>query len=43
MTQSPIFLVTVFAKNERANLSRSERTSAVALSKRILAAYGDEA
>ena len=42
-TRLPIFLVTVFAKNERANLSRSERKSAVALSKQILAAYGDEA
>ena len=38
----PIFLVTVFAKNERDNLSRSELASAVALSKRILATYGGE-
>ena len=38
----PIFLVTVFAKNERANLSRSEQASAVALSRRVLAAYGGE-
>ncbi len=38
----PIFLVTVFAKNERANLSRSEQAAAVALSKRILATYGAE-
>lgn len=38
----PFSPVTVFAKNERANLSRSERTSAVALSKKILAAYGGQ-
>lgn len=42
-TRTPIFLVTIFAKNEKANLSRSELASAVALSKKILAAYGDEA
>ena len=40
--QMPIFLVTVFAKNERANLSRSQQASVVALGKRILAAYGGE-
>ena len=36
----PIFLVTVFAKNERANLSRSQQVSVVAMSRKILAAYG---
>ena len=42
-TRMPIFLVTIFAKNEKANLSRSELASAVALIKKILAVYGDEA
>jgi hypothetical protein len=37
---SPIFLLTVFAKNEKANLTRSEQTAAVRLSKTLLAAYG---
>ena len=39
-TRMPIFLVTVFAKNERANLSRNQQASVVALSRKILAAYG---
>ena len=38
----PIFLVTVFAKNERDNLTKTEQAAAVALSKRIVAMYGDE-
>ena len=38
----PIFLVTVFAKNEKANLTRTEQAAAVALSKRIVALYGGE-
>lgn len=38
----PIFLVTVFAKNEKANLTKSEQAAAVELSKRIVAMYGDE-
>ena len=36
----PLILVTVFAKNERDNLSQSEQAAAVALSKRLIAAYG---
>jgi len=36
----PLFLVTVFGKNEKANLSRAELSGAVALSKQILANYG---
>lgn len=38
----PIFLITVFAKNEKANLSKAEQVAAVELSKRIVAAYGGE-
>lgn len=37
----PIFLVTVFAKNEKDNLTKAEQTAAVELSKRIVAMYGD--
>jgi hypothetical protein len=37
----PIFLITVFAKNERANLSKTEQASAVEMSKAIVAKYGD--
>jgi len=36
----PLFLVTVFAKNEKSNLSRSEQAAAVELSKRLLKNYG---
>ncbi len=36
----PLFLLTVFAKNEKANLSKSEQEAAVALSKQLLATYG---
>ena len=38
----PIFLVTVFAKNEKDNLTKTEQAAAVDLSKRIVAMYGDE-
>ncbi len=38
----PIFLITVFAKNEKDNLSKSEQAAAVELSKRIVARYGVE-
>lgn len=37
----PIFLLTVFAKNEKDNLSRVEQAAAVALSKQLLARYGE--
>lgn len=40
-THMPIFLVTVFAKNEKGNLSKAEQTAAAALSKMLLATYGD--
>lgn len=36
----PIFLITVFAKNEKSNLSKSEQAAAVELSKRIVETYG---
>ena len=39
-THMPLFLVTVFAKNEKDNLSKSEQTALVALSKGLLATYG---
>lgn len=38
----PVFLVTVFAKNEKDNLSKAEKSAAVALSKKIIAAYGEK-
>jgi hypothetical protein len=37
----PIFLVTVFAKNEKDNLSRAEEAELIALGKVLLARYGD--
>ncbi len=37
----PIFLVTVFAKNEKDNLSKAEQAELVALSKQLIAHYGD--
>jgi hypothetical protein len=37
----PIFLLTVFAKNEKDNLSRTEQAAAIALGKLLLATYGD--
>lgn len=37
----PIFLVTLFAKNEKDNLSKAEQAELVALSKLLLAHYGD--
>lgn len=36
----PIFLITVFAKNEKDNLTKSERASAIALSQVLLETYG---
>lgn len=38
----PIFLITVFAKNEKSNLGKTELVAAVELSKKIVAAYGEE-
>jgi hypothetical protein len=37
----PLFLVTVFAKNEQDNLSKTEQAAAVELSKKLIATYGD--
>lgn len=37
----PIFLVTVFAKNEKDNLGRVEQAELIALSKALIARYGD--
>lgn len=39
-THMPIFLVTVFAKNEKDNLSRAEQAELVMLGKALLAHYG---
>ncbi len=36
----PIFLVTVFAKNEKDNLGKAEQAELIALSKALLARYG---
>lgn len=38
----PLFLMTVYGKNEKANLSTKELATSVALSKAIVASYGDE-
>ncbi|GEN04836.1 hypothetical protein AIN02nite_28610 [Acetobacter indonesiensis] len=37
----PLFLLTVFAKNEKDNLSRSEQAALVNLSKTLIAKYGE--
>lgn len=37
----PIFLVTMFAKDEKDNLSRAEQTELMTLGKLLLAYYGD--
>ncbi|GFM29098.1 type II toxin-antitoxin system RelE/ParE family toxin [Novosphingobium sp. PY1] len=39
--QIPIFLVTVFAKNEKDNLTKAEQAELIAMSKALLARYGD--
>ena len=36
-----IFLITVFAKNEKNNLTRAEQVAAVELAKALVATYGD--
>lgn len=38
----PLFLLTVFAKNEKNNLTRAELTAAIELSKQLVTNYGDE-
>ncbi|WP_298304644.1 type II toxin-antitoxin system RelE/ParE family toxin [uncultured Erythrobacter sp.] len=38
----PIYLLTVFAKNEKDNLGRKEQAELVELSKTLIAHYGDE-
>lgn len=38
----PIFLVTVFSKNEKDNLSKAEQAELIALSKALLARYGTD-
>ena len=35
----PVFLLTVFAKNEKANLSAAERTALIAAAKELAADY----
>jgi hypothetical protein len=37
----PIFLITVFAKNEKDNLTKAEQAELIAMSKALLARYGD--
>jgi hypothetical protein len=37
----PIFLITVFAKNQKANLSKTEQAAAVEMSRALVAKYGD--
>ena len=39
----PLFLMTVYAKNEKGNLTKAERAAAIALSKQLLATYGARA
>jgi hypothetical protein len=38
--EMPIFLLTVFAKNEKDNLSKSEQAELVVMSKALVARYG---
>ncbi|MBP6362945.1 MAG: type II toxin-antitoxin system RelE/ParE family toxin [Novosphingobium sp.] len=40
-TRIPLFLVTVFAKNEKDNLSKTEQADLVALSKALIEHYGE--
>ena len=42
-THMPIFLVTVFAKNEKDNLAKAEQAALVELSRALIQAYGDRA
>lgn len=39
----PLFLMTVYAKNEKGNLTKAEQATAIALSKELLATYGAKA
>jgi hypothetical protein len=41
-THMPIFLLTVFAKNEKDNLSKKELSAAVQLSKALIDVYGEK-
>ena len=41
-THMPLFLLDVFAKNEKDNLSRTEQADLIETSKRIISAYGDK-
>lgn len=41
-THMPIFLVTVFAKNEKDNIGRKEQAELVELSKALIGRYGDK-
>ncbi|QIG52771.1 type II toxin-antitoxin system RelE/ParE family toxin [Altererythrobacter sp. BO-6] len=40
-THMPIFLVSVFAKNEKDNLSKAEQAELIKLGKLLIAHYGD--
>ena len=40
-TDMPIFLLSVFAKNEKDNLSKPEQVELITLSKALIASYGD--
>lgn len=39
-THMPIFLLSVFAKNEKDNLTKAEQAAAVELSKKLISTYG---
>lgn len=39
----PLFVMTVYAKNEKGNLTMAEQAAAIALSKQLLATYGGKA
>lgn len=39
-THMPLFLLTVFAKNEKDNLTKAEQAAAVELAKKLIATYG---
>lgn len=41
-THMPIYLVTVFAKNEKGNLTKTEQAAAVALARTLVATYGGQ-
>lgn len=43
VVRCPLFLMTVYAKNEKGSLTKAEQAATIALSKQLLAIYGAKA